>query len=86
MRCFRLTGETQTLSVHQRTFSIHTLNTQKFLHVLDVREGKDSSAVEAVSVPAQSVFIGLLLLLLVLFFPVQQLKLVFIKKMYFIWQ
>lgn len=47
--------------------------------MLDVREGEDSSAVKAVSVPAQSVFIGLLLLL-VLFFPVQQLKLVLIKK------
>lgn len=71
------------LLAHQHTFSIHTANKDsEVLHVLDVREGKDSSAVKAISLPAQTVFVGLLfLLLLVLFFPVQQLKL----QMYFIY-
>lgn len=77
--CFSLTGETQnTLSVRQHTFKTHTAKKGSgALHVLDVREGKDSSAVKAVGVPTQPVFVGLLLLVLVLFFPVQQLKLVF---------
>lgn len=70
--CFSLPGETQnTPSVHQHTFGIHTASKDSgVLHVLDVREGKDSSAIKAVRVPAHSVFIGLFLLLLLLFFPV----------------
>lgn len=41
------------------------------LHVLDVREGEDGGAVEAVAVPAWSVLVRLplLLLLLVVVFP-----------------
>lgn len=63
----------------EHTCSIH--KDSGLLHVLDVREGKDSSAVKAIGVPTQSVFVGLfLLLLLVVFFPAQQLNL----QMYFI--
>lgn len=48
---------------------------QRCLHVVDVREGKDSVSIKAICVPAQPVLVGLLLLrLLFLFFPVQQLE------------
>lgn len=63
------------LLVYEHTFGIHTTNKDSgILHVLDVREGKDGSAIKAVGVPAQYVVVGLLLLLF-LFFPVQQLEL-----------
>lgn len=42
--------------------------------MLDIREGKDSRAVKAIGVLAQAVFVGLLLLLLILFIPEQKLN------------
>lgn len=65
----------QSINIPEKKTDIYPTHNKELraLHVLDVRERKDGSAIKAVAVPAWPVLVrlSLLLLMMVLLFPVR---------------